>query len=200
MPCGVISCSINDDRFLWKCEFCNKKYHAACVGVQRQREHFITAFMVPMCADCQHILRKEADVRKLLHQQEQLVEAIHSQTDANHRIAADLKKFCLVSELFDSIEHLLNDVKETLAVINKNNNNMCSAVGQHMKTCDSQAHATITGINESNSLMSQKITKLLDERLSSLSNDMALSIKGAESSPRNHHPEPKRLGLFLVFR
>lgn len=60
--------------------------------MQRHREHIITAFMVPMCADCQDILRKEADVRKLLHQQEQLLEAIRSQTDVNQRVAADIKK------------------------------------------------------------------------------------------------------------
>ncbi|XP_055585335.1 glycosyltransferase-like protein gnt13 [Uranotaenia lowii] len=180
MPCGVISCSINDDRFLWKCEFCNKKYHAACVGVQRQREHFISAFMVPMCADCQPTLRKEVDVRKLLYQQEQLVDAIHSQTDTNHRIAADLKKFCLVSELFDSIEHLLNDVKETLANVNKNNSNMCSAVGKHMKAYDSQLNMTMTHINESNSTTSANIIKHLDERLNCLRNDLATPMKEAE--------------------
>lgn len=182
MPCGVKSCSISDDRFLWKCEFCNKKYHAACVGVQRQREHFITAFMVPLCADCQLILRKEADVRKLLHQQEQLVDAIRFQTDANHRIAADLKKFCIVSELFESIEHLLEDVKGTLAVTIENNQNISSTVGQHIKSCDLHIHTTMAGIIESNSTMAQKITEHFDERLLSISNDMALLSKDAESS------------------
>lgn len=197
MPCGVKSCSINDDRFLWKCEFCSKKYHAACVGVQRQREHFITAFMVPLCADCQLILRKEADVRKLLHQQEQLVDAIHSQTDSNHRIAADLKKFFIVSELFDSIEHLLTDVKETLAVTIEKNQNICSAVSEHMKSCDLQIQTTMTGINESNSIMSQKITKHFDERLSSLTNDMALLSKDAESSSPHFNYDDSKLREIL---
>lgn len=195
MTCGVNSCNINDDRHLWKCSFCNKMYHAACIGVQRQREHLIEAFMIPMCADCQPILRKEADVRKLLYQQEQLVEDIHLQTDTNHRISADLKKFCLVSELFDSIEHLLNDVKATLAEINTNNQNMCSVVGQHMKSCDTHLHTTITGINESNSIILDKITKQLDERLSSLTKDVALSVKDAESSLPHPNNEAQLLEI-----
>lgn len=137
--------------------------------------------MAPLCTECQEILRKEADVRKLLHQQEQLVEAIHRQTDANHRIAADMKKFCLVSELFDSIEHLLNDVKETLSAINKSNQNMCNAVGQHIKSCDNKLHTTLTGISESFSTMPQKIHKYFDERLSSLTSNFISSIAEAES-------------------
>lgn len=174
MPCGVKSCGSSDDRFLWSCFFCSKEYHAACVGVQRQREHFITAFMVPMCADCQDILRKEVDVRKMLHQQEQLVESIRSQIDTNQRVAADLKRFSAVSVLFESIEQLLNDVNNKLSIIDKSNKNMCSAVCQHIKSCDSQVLTTINGINESNNKFSQKITTILDERLPSLTNDEAL--------------------------
>lgn len=191
MPCVVNSCSINDDRFLWKCEFCTKTYHAACIGVQRHREFFITSYMVPVCGECQQILRKEADVRKLLYQQEQLVEAINRQTDANHRIAADLKKFCLVSELFDSIEHLLNSVKDTLSATNKSNQNMCSAVGQHIKSCDNQVHTTLTGISESFSTMPQKIHKYFDERLSSLTSNFISTMKEAESLKPHQNDDSK---------
>lgn len=176
MPCGVTSCSISDDRFLWRCEYCSKKYHAACIGVQRHREHIITAFMVPMCADCQDILRKEADVRKLLHQQEQLLEAIRSQTDVNQRVAADIKKIYSMSELFDSIELLLNDLKET---VNNNNGQITSTVSQHVKSCDSRMHSII---NESNLVMSQKIAELLDKRLTNVHKDiLRLTEKNRES-------------------
>lgn len=181
MPCGVKTCTVNDDHLLWRCTYCDKKYHAACIGVQRHREHIITAFMVPMCAECQDILKKEADVRKLLYQQDKLLKAMHSQNDTNLRIAADLRKFSLVSALFESIERLLNEVNETLAMVNKNNESIRSAISQHMESCDSRVATVVTDINLSNCTLSQKINNLFEDRLTCLRNDMALLTRNTES-------------------
>lgn len=126
MQCSVKSCNISDDRFLWKCEFCFKTYHAACVGVQRHQENFILSYMVPLCDDCQHNLKSGIDTRKVLHQQQQLIDTIKEQTDANLRVASDLKKLSAVGELFDNIELQL---KETTACINKTtSSNLSNAV------------------------------------------------------------------------
>lgn len=117
---------------------------------------------------------KEADVRKLLHQQEKLLEAVRSQNDTNQRIAADLSKFSLVSVLFESIEHLLNEVNESLALSNKNNESIRNALDQHMVSCDSRVTSAITDINISNTKMSQKIKNFFD--------DSALAIEKAVNS------------------
>lgn len=137
--------------------------------------------MVPMCADCQDILKKEADVRKLLYQQDKLLKAMHSQNDTNLRIAADLRKFSLVSALFESIERLLNEVNETLAMVNKNNESIRSAISQHMESCDSRVATVVTDINLSNCTLSQKINNLFEDRLTCLRNDMALLTRNTES-------------------
>ena len=137
--------------------------------------------MVPMCAECQDILKKEADVRKLLYQQDKLLKAMHSQNDTNLRIAADLRKFSLVSALFESIERLLNEVNETLAMVNKNNESIRSAISQHMESCDSRVATVVTDINLSNCTLSQKINNLFEDRLTCLRNDMALLTRNTES-------------------
>lgn len=72
--------------------------------------------MVPLCADCQHNLKTGIDTRKVLHQQQKLIETISAQADANLRVAADLKRLSAVGELFDNIELQL---KETAASINE---------------------------------------------------------------------------------
>lgn len=119
MRCTVESCDISDDHFLWKCEYCEKHFHAACIGVQRHQERSITSFMIPLCADCQQHLNAGIDTQKVLYRQEQLIDSITSQTDANLQVAADLKKLneFAIGPLFDNIELQL---KESVTNVNIN--------------------------------------------------------------------------------
>lgn len=73
--------------------------------------------MIPLCVDCQHHLNAGIDTRKVLCQQEQLIDTIKSQTDANLQVAADLKKLDAIVPLFDTIELQL---KESVTNVNIN--------------------------------------------------------------------------------
>ena len=146
MTCGVVTCSINDDRYLWRCVSCSKKYHAACVGVQRHREEFIRAFMAPVCADCQTGYTEELNVQQLFRQQEQLLNEIKKQSNSNYRLSADLRKLNIVHELFDSMESQLVEVSRALAEPNKTNMSArATANQQHSKNT-----SLLDDLNESN--------------------------------------------------
>ncbi|XP_058826945.1 integrator complex subunit 1 homolog [Topomyia yanbarensis] len=190
MSCSVTSCNISDDRFLWQCEFCRKCYHAACVGVQRNQEEFISHFMIPLCADCQHNLKVGIDTRKVLYQQEKLFESITTQTDCNLQIAADIKKFNSIVDLFENVELQL---KESVANVNINTSSqVANAVSALSQAIDSnsfnKADELVTLKNHITSLFNISMgstKKHIEEYVNDLTADLTRELKKICSEVQN---------------
>lgn len=111
MPCASNICTVSDDRHVWYCHgSCGKKFHAACVGAQRNHEQSILEYMLPICNDCQKRFLLEVNFEKFFDQQQESIRLNKLMIESNHKIAANLNKFN-INEGFESMETLLNDLK-----------------------------------------------------------------------------------------
>lgn len=115
VSCEMPNCGIADNRYLWKCEGCSRRFHAACVGVQRNQEELVRTYMLPACSDCQERVAMELNFKQLLHQQAILAELVKKHSEAIHRSTQTLQKVGVVHEALDRQEAMFDELKKELA-------------------------------------------------------------------------------------
>ncbi|XP_058811226.1 bromodomain-containing protein DDB_G0270170-like [Topomyia yanbarensis] len=146
--------------------------------------------MIPLCADCQHNLKVGIDTRKVLYQQEKLFESITTQTDCNLQIAADIKKFNSIVDLFENVELQL---KESVANVNINTSSqVANAVSALSQAIDSnsfnKADELVTLKNHITSLFNISMgstKKHIEEYVNDLTADLTRELKKICSEVQN---------------
>lgn len=128
MKCGIANCAMmSDNNFLWtSAGTCNRHFHAACVGVQRNSEELIRAFMLPLCIECQPQAKAELDLQKLAIKQQKMTENITHLLECSHKIITKSNSLSATIETLDGIESKLNELthgQKRIIEINKCNTN-----------------------------------------------------------------------------
>lgn len=119
MSCKICKSGVNDNRFLWKCDSCSKRFHAACIGVKREHEDLVREYMIPACNECQSRVSVELNLKELICQQSLLADQIKLQTEVNHRASLKLQNDSVLHEALDRLESQLDSIKNELNCINK---------------------------------------------------------------------------------
>ncbi|XP_058828336.1 integrator complex subunit 1 homolog [Topomyia yanbarensis] len=140
--------------------------------------------------DCQHNLKVGIDTRKVLYQQEKLFESITTQTDCNLQIAADIKKFNSIVDLFENVELQL---KESVANVNINTSSqVANAVSALSQAIDSnsfnKADELVTLKNHITSLFNISMgstKKHIEEYVNDLTADLTRELKKICSEVQN---------------
>lgn len=119
MKCGIVNCNQNDNRFLWQCHgTCKKKYHAACIGVQRHHEQVLRTFMLPLCADCQELFIPEPNLKELASSLNTLTENMDHTLSANHKLLANFERLSAThDETLDHVDKVLGEIKQSISVV-----------------------------------------------------------------------------------
>lgn len=133
MSCKICKSSVSDNRFLWKCESCPKRFHAACIGVKREHEDLVREYMLPACTDCQSRVGIELNLKELICQQSLLSDQIKAQTEANHRSTLKMQNDSVFHEAVDRLESQLDGIKNELKA-NKNATVAVTALKNHVST------------------------------------------------------------------
>lgn len=119
MPCAIINCTVSDDKHVWYCSCsCGKKFHAACVGAQRNHEKSILTYMLPLCYECQKRFVLEVNFDKLYSQQQESIKLNKLVLESNHKLATKFNNLN-IGDGFESMEMLLSELKT--AVCDNNN-------------------------------------------------------------------------------
>ncbi|XP_058839284.1 integrator complex subunit 1 homolog [Topomyia yanbarensis] len=140
--------------------------------------------------NCQHNLKVGIDTRKVLYQQEKLFESITTQTDCNLQIAADIKKFNSIVDLFENVELQL---KESVANVNINTSSqVANAVSALSQAIDSnsfnKADELVTLKNHITSLFNISMgstKKHIEEYVNDLTADLTRELKKICSEVQN---------------
>lgn len=110
---------MSDNRFLWKCDSCSKRFHAACIGVKREHEDLVREYMIPACSECQSRVSVDLNIKELICQQSLLSDQIKLQTEVNHRSTQKLLHDSVLHGALDHIEAQLDCIKSELKNVNK---------------------------------------------------------------------------------
>lgn len=118
MKCGIRNCVLSDNRFLWRCYGkCNRQFHAACVGVQRNQEEVLRTFMLPLCHDCQEEFISELDLKKFITPLQHISENIGSTLESNHKLIQYFKSISAThDDALANIEESLNELKKSVSL------------------------------------------------------------------------------------
>ena len=166
--CEIPSCGTADNRYLWKCEGCSRRFHAACVGVQRNQEELIRSFMLPACSECQERVAMELNFKQLLHQQAILAELVKKHTEAIHRSAHSLQKVEVVHEALERHEAVLDELRQELTTAKKINSptKTVNAIKHHMSSLFDDALNTVKfDMTESVSSLTDSLSRNLTSQL-----------------------------------
>lgn len=120
MKCGVVNCTQNDNRFLWRCQGnCKRTYHAACIGVQRHHEEILRTFMLPLCQDCQDKFIPEFNLNELSTSFKHISESIGHSLTANHKLATNFNSLSAMhDETLAHFEQMLSEIKRSISIVN----------------------------------------------------------------------------------
>lgn len=123
MKCGIVNCTQNDNRFLWRCHgTCKRAYHAACIGVQRNHEEVLSTFMLPLCHDCQEQFLTELDLKHLSVSLRGMTENIGHTLAANHQLQANIKSLSSTHDnILEQIETMFKEIKQNISSVSSSN-------------------------------------------------------------------------------
>ena len=158
MSCQICKSGVLDNRFLWKCESCSNRFHAACIGVKREYEDVLREYMLPVCNSCQSRMNIALNLEELVQKQELLTEQIKLQTEANHRSTLKLQNSSVFHEAFDRLETQLDEIKNELNLSNKKCSNTATA-----------------------SVIKSHVSSLFDDLLEAVKNSISHSLKASIS-------------------
>ena len=171
--CAVCGFGSSDNRNLWKCEGCSLRFHAACAGVQRNKEDQIRSYMMPACNDCQERIAMELNFRHLVHQQALLADLVKKHSDAIHKSTSTLQKIGIVQEALERQETLFDELKQELSSVKKVNSptKVVRQINNHVTTLfDDAITSAKVNMTESLGILSNSITNKLTSHIDEITN------------------------------
>lgn len=175
MPCAIINCTVTDDKHVWYCHgSCGKKFHASCVGAQRNHEQSILSYMLPLCYECQKRFVLEINFDKFYIQQQENIKLSKLVLESNHKLAAKFNNLN-INDGFESMEMLLNELK-TVAI----DGNKLNSINEPVASKNSTEYDNTAIKNHLTSLfdMSMQATKNnIMEYVNALTIDLTTELK-----------------------
>lgn len=145
MKCDIVDCaSFTTASELWKCSFCDFKFHSFCSGVRRNYEDRIVQYMVPMCKQCSAHLLTQKEISK----------ALQGQTMSIRKIEGTLEGFEQAFETLDAALSLKGDI-DNLKLQIKQLTKCTSSVNVFMVEQFNQFHDKIAELHSSQKKTSQ---------------------------------------------
>ena len=136
MKCGIVNCAQGDNRYLWRCHgICNRTFHAACIGAQRNHEEILRTFMLPLCQDCQEKFVTDLNLKALTSHLRNISENIGKTLEVNHKLLSNYKNLSATHDnLLEHIEKSLNEIKLTITNAASSNKASAAEIKNKMST------------------------------------------------------------------
>lgn len=206
MKCGIVNCAQNDNRFLWRCYGnCKRRYHAACIGVQRNNEELLRTFMLPLCEDCQEKFTPELNIKELSSSLTSLIHNMEHSLAANHKLLSNFESLSAThDETLDNVEKMLSEIKQSISIVASSNKNSAAEIKNKLsalldtppadismdveKAVKSAALAAAESITTTTTATAQSI-ELLPQLLAELKDDLADAHANLASDVKSHMEE-----------